>query len=194
MPCKLISEKRVQKGDNAVLTLERFHCGVKPKAFLHTHGSGNCSPSDVDFKMLELDSESYGGVICSPTAVRFYFRWENPKRAAIAVVDKGPTMSSGTFGLLMSAGVLSNAFVGWDRDPGIGPDPWTSLDKPLHGLVAFGLASAAMQAGVRPRTAAIGVCLAGAVFELTQGYASRKDVAINCAGAAIAWGWRKAWP
>jgi hypothetical protein len=70
-------------------------------------------------------------------------------------------------------------------------DRWIAPDKALHGGASFALTLAGINVGVRPWVASAGICGAGAVFEATQVRASPKDMAVNCAGAALAWGTSK---
>ena len=97
------------------------------------------------------------------------------------------------FGWILYVGVTSNILFEWDPDTGGYTDTFATMDKQLHVAVGYGLTQAAITAGVRPRDAVIGVTLAAVGWELSQGYASWRDVAAGVGGSLAAWGWHELW-
>jgi hypothetical protein len=110
---------------------------------------------------------------------------------------RGP-LSAGAYAALVGAALAYNATCPFgrsacERDRGGYVDSFRSMDKLAHATSALALTSLTVQAGVRPRDAAL-VTLAGSVgFELTQardgGYYSSRDVLANAAGVSAAWAW-----
>lgn len=76
-----------------------------------------------------------------------------------------------------------------DPDPGGYPDVWRTNDKAIHALAGIALVSLAEHAGVDSDAAWIGICAGAIGYEFAQarggGYASGKDIAAGCAGAAL---------
>ena len=123
------------------------------------------------------------------TVVRFDYGWS---------LDSAVFHPVRSYGTLIFVGLAANATLGLDRDPcatgarvcwrGTYPDRWGTSDKIDHASVAYVLTSMAIGLGIRPRLAALLTCAAGAGYEFTQGYVSRKDMTADCASAILAAG------
>lgn len=113
-------------------------------------------------------------------------------RSVLAQADPSVAATE-AFGWILYVGVTSNVLFEWDPDTGGYPDTFATMDKQLHAAVGYGLTQAAITAGVRPRNAVLGVTLAAVGWELSQGYASWRDVAAGVGGSLAAWGWHELW-
>lgn len=95
----------------------------------------------------------------------------------------------------LGLGLASNTVIHVDTDPGGYQDGWRTTssfpDKAVHALAAFALTSVGVDLNVSPLKSATAVCVAGAAFEVTQGYVSAHDIAADCAGASLAAVWRR---
>lgn len=163
--------------------IKRVMCGPGTFALIHTHGVGDCNPSRTDYRALRRSGQPFAVVQCGVVHHRFYYPHEY--RPAL--------LSTPAFFGLLGGAVALNAFLPLDRDAGGYHDAWLANDKFVHFAAAGMLTGLATDAGVRPSVAAVGVCVAGAAFEATQGWASEKDVAVNCAGAGLVALWKALW-
>lgn len=84
----------------------------------------------------------------------------------------------------LSAGVLVANLIGkFDTDPGGYPDIWYPRKQSIHFAAAAGIALGACWFGV-PMWIALGITIVdGVLFEFTQGYVNRHDIAADILGA-----------
>jgi hypothetical protein len=148
-----------------------YYCAGKSG---HTHPDGGCDPSRFDYEHLQDD---YGFIACGPIQVRFYFRQARARepdheRATVAFVGAA------------FAVIATNAMTSFDHDPGGYPDVLYPDKAAAHFGTALLVTQVAIAAGVRPITAAAITSLAGAGYELSQGYVNPHDVAADVLGAA----------
>lgn len=104
-----------------------------------------------------------------------------------------PQFPTETYATALALGLAANAVWKIDRDPGGYPDKWTTMDKAVHLNVAHFLTARAMKMGVHPAWAFGLTCAAAVGFERTQGSMSGKDIAVGCAGSALALVERALW-
>lgn len=101
------------------------------------------------------------------------------------------------YALLLALGVVAAYVLKLDRDGGGYADGWRTQasfpDKAVHALSAFALTCAAIVTGVPPWLGAALTLVAGICFEYAQGYASKKDMAADAAGALGAALWWVLW-
>jgi hypothetical protein len=97
------------------------------------------------------------------------------------------------FATALGAGLAANAIFRFDRDPGGYPVKWYWRKDELHVLSASVLTSAGIAMHVAPWKAAALTCAAGALYEKTQGFVNRVDIAADCGGAAVTAGWHYLW-
>lgn len=191
-----------------------FDCLDERSPAVHTHPSGDCNPSPVDYVSLVLQEHPFAALICKGGAIRFYWQSEAQAQLGPYVMaqinawkaqrsDSARTDSAGeahprrTLPRLVYYPALGSALaVSWrymDPDPGGYPDVWYTMDKLAHFSVGYGLTSAAITAGVRPAEAAVSICAVAIVYEVLMGWVSRKDIGAGCSGAASAWVWDRVW-
>lgn len=185
-----------------------FDCANPDSPTIHTHPSGDCNPSRVDYTSLLLSEHPFGIVVCRGGASRFYWPHEaraqlgpnwvrivegwKARRDSIVRDSARQAMPRPVFyGALASATAIS--WRGLDRDPGGYPDRWYTEDKLTHFSVGYGLTSAAITAGIPPAEAAVSICAVAIVYEFVMGWVSRKDIAMGCGGAGLAWAWDRVW-
>jgi len=95
------------------------------------------------------------------------------------------TRSTRTYGWWLAAGLATNVVARLDRDPGGYRDTWFTVDKWQHLNAGMLLTDGALIMRVPPRRAVLLTCLAATGYELTQGYVSRKDIAVGCGGSLL---------
>jgi hypothetical protein len=93
----------------------------------------------------------------------------------------------------LGAGLAANAIFRFDRDPGGYPVKWYWRKDELHALSASVLTSAGIAMHVAPWKAAALTCAAGALYEKTQGFVNRVDIAADCGGAGLTAAWHYLW-
>ena len=162
----------------------------------------SCAPTAADYLELLRTMAPYAAIHCGEGRLRFFFAaqfvdasgsWSIERRpAADPQARQRRVIDDGTYVALLFAGVWANGVFRIDADAGGYRDEW-SLDKYTHGLAAGLLTFGAMTAGVKPTPAAVGLCAAGAAFEVTQGYISSRDIVADCTGALSAWLWYRLW-
>jgi hypothetical protein len=178
-----------------------LHCGSGVPWIKDRAGQG-CAPTSADYLDLLRTRAPYAALHCEGRQLRFFFPAQFIDASGAWSIERRPPverdalqrrrLGSGTFTGLLFTGVLANGVFGIDRDAGGYIDEWT-LDKYTHGLAAGVLTFGAMTAGVPSTYAALGICAAGAAFEVTQGYVSNRDIVADCGGALTAWVWHRVW-
>jgi hypothetical protein len=183
---------------NATLTgingLVRCPGVSRPVAFIHTHpGHDDCGVSRIDYQSLIASGRKYDVIQCG--ARHFRFVWADEARLRI----DGPGAAGkprwriplgwviGAVGApLVYNAACAPGMAYCSRDPGGYPDTWHTEDKPIHALSASAITYSCAALSGRSRTCALLTVAAGALYEVTQGYVSKKDIAANTLGAGVA--------
>lgn len=191
-----------------------LHCGpgvpwIRDRVREPCIGSGSCAvptppcaPTSADYLDLLRTGAAYAALYCAGDQLRFFFSAQFIDASGAWSIERRPAvgrdalqrrrLGSAAFTGVLFASVWANGVFGIDRDAGGYTDEWT-LDKYTHGLAAGVLTFGAMTAGVPRDYAAVGICAAGAAFEVSQGYVSTRDIIADCGGALTAWVWHRVW-